>query len=78
MKTRIAVIERCPNTGTYIDYVPRFSCTHSQAGTLDELNGNLREVIEMLRIYFCAHLHTGCEIEALPRLAASRHISSGA
>ncbi len=48
MKTYIAVIERCPDTGLYVGFVPGFPGAHSQGETLDELNRNLREVIEML------------------------------
>jgi predicted RNase H-like HicB family nuclease len=48
MRTFTAVIEQCPDTGLYVGYVPGFPGAHSQAGTLDELNRNLREVIEML------------------------------
>lgn len=43
-----AVVEKCPDTGLYIGYVPGFSGAHTQAETLDELQKNLREVIEML------------------------------
>ena len=48
MKTYTAVVEQCPDTGLYVGYVPGFPGAHSQAQTLDELNGNLQEVIEML------------------------------
>ena len=48
MRTFTAVIEKCPDTGLYIGFVPGFPGAHSQAATLDELNVNLREVIEML------------------------------
>ena len=48
MKTFTAVVERCPDTGLYVGYVPGFPGAHSQAETLDELNKNLREVIAML------------------------------
>lgn len=48
MKSYTAVIERCPETGLYVGYVPGFAGAHSQAESLDELNANLREVIEML------------------------------
>jgi predicted RNase H-like HicB family nuclease len=48
MKTYTAVIERCPDTGLYVGYVPGFPGAHSQAESLDELNANLREVIGML------------------------------
>ena len=43
-----AVIERCAETGLYVGYVPGFAGAHSQGETLDELNANLKEVIEML------------------------------
>lgn len=43
-----AVIERCPATGLYVGYIPGFPGAHSQGETLDELNVNLKEVIEML------------------------------
>ena len=48
MKTFTAVVERDPETGLYVGYVPGFPGAHSQAATLDELNQNLREVVEML------------------------------
>jgi predicted RNase H-like HicB family nuclease len=48
MKTYTAVVEQCPETGLYVGYVPGFPGAHTQAQTLDELNANLREVIEML------------------------------
>ena len=48
MKTFTAVIERCPDTGLYVGYVPGFPAAHTQGETLEELNSNLREVIEML------------------------------
>ena len=48
MKSFTAVIERCPETGLYVGYVPGFAGAHSQGETLDELRGNLSEVIAML------------------------------
>jgi predicted RNase H-like HicB family nuclease len=42
------VVERCSQTGLYVGYVPGFPGAHSQGETLDELQRNLREVIEML------------------------------
>lgn len=44
----IAVIERCPDTGLYVGFVPGFPGAHIQSETLDELNTNLKEVIKML------------------------------
>ncbi|MGH7204840.1 MAG: type II toxin-antitoxin system HicB family antitoxin [Nitrospiraceae bacterium] len=48
MKHYTAVVERDPETGLYMGYVPGFPGAHSQGETLDELNRNLREVIAML------------------------------
>lgn len=48
MKTFTAVVERDAETGTYGGYVPGFPGAHSQGETLDELQANLREVVEML------------------------------
>lgn len=48
MKMFTAVIEKCSDTGLYVGSVPGFPGAHSQAETLDELNKNLKEVIEML------------------------------
>ena len=48
MRTYTAVVEKDPDTGLYVGYVPGFPGAHSQGETLDELNENLREVIAML------------------------------
>lgn len=48
MKAFTAVVEKCSDTGLYIGYVPGFPEAHTQAETLDELNKNLKELIEML------------------------------
>ncbi len=48
MRTFTAIIERCLDTGLYVGYVPGFPGAHSQGASIDELNGNLTEVIDML------------------------------
>jgi predicted RNase H-like HicB family nuclease len=48
MKLYTAVIEKCLDTGLYVGFVPGFPGAHSQAKTLDELQNNLHEVLEML------------------------------
>ena len=48
MRSVSAVIERDPDTGLFVGFVPGFPGAHSQGATLDELNANLREVIAML------------------------------
>jgi predicted RNase H-like HicB family nuclease len=41
-------VERDPDTGLYVAYVPGWPGAHSQGATEDELRENLREVIAML------------------------------
>jgi predicted RNase H-like HicB family nuclease len=48
MATFTAVVEKCPQTGLFVAYVPGFPGAHTQAETLDELQSNLREVVAML------------------------------
>ena len=48
MKTYTAVVQKDVDTGLYVGYVPGFPGAHSQGDSLDELNRNLREVIELL------------------------------
>jgi predicted RNase H-like HicB family nuclease len=48
MRTFTAVVEKCPETGLYVGYVPGFPGAHTQAATPDELQRNLYEVITML------------------------------
>jgi predicted RNase H-like HicB family nuclease len=48
MRAFTAVVERCPDTGLYVGYVPGFPGAHSQGETMDELSKNLKEVIELL------------------------------
>jgi predicted RNase H-like HicB family nuclease len=48
MKNYTAVVEKCPQTGLYVGYIPGFAGAHSQGETLDELKENLHEVLQML------------------------------
>ncbi|MEM1115048.1 MAG: type II toxin-antitoxin system HicB family antitoxin [Bacteroidota bacterium] len=48
MNTYTVVVERDPQTSLLVGYVPGFPGAHSQSETLDELQTNMREVIEML------------------------------
>ena len=48
MHSFTAVVERCPDTGLYVGFIPGFAGAHSQGETMDELHENLKEVIEML------------------------------
>ncbi len=48
MRTFTAVVEKCPDTELYVGYVPGVPGAHTQGETLDELQQNLREVLEIL------------------------------
>lgn len=48
MRSYHFVVERDPDTQTLVAYVPGWPCAHSQGADIDELQENLREVIEML------------------------------
>ena len=48
MQSYTAIVERCPDTGLYVGYVPGFPGAHSQGRTLEELNDNLKEVIALI------------------------------
>ena len=48
MRTFDFVVEQDPDTRLYVGYVPGWPGAHSQAESLDELQVNLREVIELL------------------------------
>lgn len=44
----MAIVEKCYDTGLYVGFIPGFPGAHTQAETLDELNKNLQDVVEML------------------------------
>jgi len=48
LRTYTAVIEKCPDTGLFVGYIPGLRGAHSQGETLDEVNQNLKEVVELL------------------------------
>ena len=48
MRTFSIVVERDPDTGLYVGYVPGWRGAHSQGATLNALRANLQEVLEML------------------------------
>ncbi|MCY3926183.1 MAG: type II toxin-antitoxin system HicB family antitoxin [bacterium] len=50
MQSYTAVVERCPDTGFYVGYVPGLPGAHSQGETLDELNDNLKDVIALILV----------------------------
>jgi predicted RNase H-like HicB family nuclease len=48
MHTYTAFIEKCHDTNLYVAYVPGFPGAHTQAETLEELQSNIKEVLELL------------------------------
>ena len=48
MRTFQIIVERDPETGLLVGFVPGWPGAHSQGATIEELEENLREVIEML------------------------------
>jgi predicted RNase H-like HicB family nuclease len=43
-----AIVERSPETGLFVGFVPGLPGAHTQAASLDELNVNLREVLALI------------------------------
>ena len=48
MQSYTAVVEKCPETGLFVGFIPGFPGAHTQGQSLDELHANLREVVSML------------------------------
>ena len=48
MRQFSAVIERCPQTKLYVGFIPGVPGAHTQGETLDELQANLKEVLELI------------------------------
>jgi predicted RNase H-like HicB family nuclease len=61
MKTYTAYVEFDPETGLYVGVIPGIPGAHTQAASLDELQTNLKEVLEL-----CLEEYEG-EKEDLPR-----------
>ncbi len=65
-----AHIERDLETGLYIGVVPSIPGAHTQARSLDELQANLKKVVEL-----CFEEMTKEEIEALPEFVGLQSFS---
>jgi predicted RNase H-like HicB family nuclease len=68
MKTFSAYVEWDPETSLYIGIVPGIPGAHTQAATLDELQKNLREVLEL-----CLQEYQG-SLDDLPRFVGLQQI----
>lgn len=68
MKTFTAYVEFDPDTKLYVGIVPGIPGAHSQAATLDELQDNLKEALEL-----CLEEYQG-SLEDLPRFVGLQQI----
>jgi len=65
-----AHIERDPETGLYIGMVPSIPGAHTQAASLDQLQLNLKEVVEL-----CFEEMSKEDIASLPQFVGLRSFS---
>ncbi|MCO6481967.1 MAG: type II toxin-antitoxin system HicB family antitoxin [Flavobacteriales bacterium] len=65
-----AHVERDPETGLYIGMVPSIPGAHTQAKSLDELQANLKEVVEL-----CMEEMTPEDIDGLPQFVGLQSFS---
>lgn len=68
MRTFTAYLEWDPETNLYVGSVPGIPGAHSQGATLDELQENLKEVLEL-----CLEEYKG-NIEDLPNFVGTQQI----
>ena len=68
MRTFTAYVERDPETNLYVGIVPGIAGAHTQAGSLDELRENLKEVLEL-----CLEEH-GKRTEDIPQFVGIQQI----
>ncbi|MBF0476984.1 MAG: type II toxin-antitoxin system HicB family antitoxin [Deltaproteobacteria bacterium] len=68
MKTFSAYVEWDPTTNLYVGIVPGIPGAHTQGATLDELNRNLQEVLEL-----CLEEFSG-DIDELPHFVGIQQI----
>jgi predicted RNase H-like HicB family nuclease len=72
MRTFVAYLEFDPETNLYVGLVPGIPGAHTQAETLDELQQNLKEVLEL-----CLEEYEGAT-EDLPLFVGLQQIEVGA
>lgn len=69
MRTFTAYIEYDPETRLYVGIVPGIPGAHTQGETLNELQANLQEVLEL-----CLEEYQGNELDDLPRFVGIQQI----
>ncbi len=70
MRTFTAYVEWDPETELYVGIVPGIAGAHTQGATLDELNANLKEVLELC-------LDESAPDEDMPRFVGLQQIEVG-
>lgn len=68
MRTFTAYIEYDPESNSYIGIIPGIPGAHSVGDTLDELNANLKEVLEL-----CLEEYEG-KLDDIPRIVGLQQI----
>jgi predicted RNase H-like HicB family nuclease len=68
VRTVAAVVEWDPESHLYVGSVPGLPGAHTQGATLDELQANLKEVVEL-----CLEEHEG-DLDDLPRFVGIQQI----
>ncbi|OFV95833.1 MAG: hypothetical protein A3H94_03355 [Acidobacteria bacterium RIFCSPLOWO2_02_FULL_60_20] len=68
MKTFTAYVEFDPETKLYVGIVPGITGAHTQGATLDELQNNLKEVLEL-----CLEEYKG-SLENLPQFVGLQQV----
>ena len=68
MKTFTAYVEWDPETSLYVGVVPGIPGAHTQGATLDELQVNLKEVVEL-----CLEEYKG-SVDNLPRFVGLQQV----
>ena len=71
MRTFTAYVEWDPDAKLYVGIVPGIAGAHTQAATLDELNGNLKEVLAL-----CLQ-EQGEDIDNLPYFVGLQQVEVG-
>lgn len=72
MRKFTAYIEHDPETGLYVGVIPGIPGAHTQAATLDELQENLKEVLEL-----CLEEYKG-SLDELPEFVGLQQIEVAA
>ena len=72
MRTVTAYIEFDPETNLYVGVVPGIRGAHTQGATLDELQANLREVVEL-----CLE-ETSSSLDEMPRFVGLQQVEVAA